>query len=93
MIGRELETRLRESLQFSILFFLKTVLFTILEDCSGFTTGDPIDGVYNISPNRSLTENVPVYCEFSSDGAWTVRIDHFHLECSFLILSIFVDTC
>ena len=35
-----------------------------------------MDGVYNIFSSSSFTETVPVYCEFSSDGAWTVCIFH-----------------
>ena len=57
------------------------VFISIVEDCSSFTAGERIDGVYNISPNKSLTESVPVYCEFSSDGAWTVCIDDVSVKC------------
>ena len=61
--------------------FCLYVFISIVEDCSGFTTGDRIDGVYNISPNKNLTESVPVYCEFSSDGVWTVCIDDASAKC------------
>ena len=62
------------------LFLLICFIF-IVEDCSRLTTGVRIDGVYNISPNKSLTESLPVYCEFSSDGAWTVCIDDVSAKC------------
>ena len=67
--------------QHFFVFFCLYVFISIVEDCSGFTAGNRIDGVYNISPNKSLTESVPVYCEFSSDGAWTVCIGDVSAKC------------
>ena len=52
-----------------------TFYFSISEDCSGFSAGDPKSGVYHICLNKIQTEPVPVYCDFTSDGAWTVRIN------------------
>ena len=51
-----------------------TFYFSISEDCSGFSAGDPKSGWYHICRNKIETEPVPVYCYFTSDGAWTVRI-------------------
>ena len=52
-----------------------TIYFSISEDCSGFSSGDPKSGGYHICRNKIETEPVPVYCDFTSDGAWTVRIN------------------
>ena len=66
----------------TLFWFVSFYMFlSIVEDCSGFSAGERIDGVYNISLNKSLAESVPVYCEFSSDGAWTVCIDDVSAKC------------
>ena len=50
-----------------ILLLINAYCFFILDDCSSYIGAD--DGVYHILANMKL---VPVFCEFSSDGAWTV---------------------
>ena len=78
-----------QELDLTVFFSFYDKSFSIEEDCSGLTAGDRIDGVYNISPNKSLTESLPVYCEFSSDGAWTVCIDNVSAKCVQLNMIIF----
>ena len=43
-------------------------------DCSDINIANPVSGSYTIYPYGSQNTGVSVYCEFNSEGAWTVCI-------------------